>query len=190
MFAQLDAAPSATRRWRRREFRLARSRSVGPSPRSLALYASRRQALRWPREPMQYESLFQLQKNEPKRLKSLSRGENCILLGIVNCRAISLGRFAQDSLLRTPSLYRLKPSPRSRWDERAAKVAAARVTRQGGGEDRRGDRGIVPSQRSPGLHADVCRRAGPSKASRARQAAATRLTGGVAPLLRSMPSPG
>src|ERR1700689_1556376 len=42
-------------------------------------------------------------------------------------------------------------SPRSRWDERAAKVAAARVAHQGGGEARRGDRGIVPCQRSAGL---------------------------------------
>src|SRR4029077_9166196 len=71
--------------------------------------------------------------------------------------------------------------PRSRWDERAAKVASARVARQGGGEARRGDRGIVPCKRSAGLHADLCRRASPDEASRARQDAATRLTGAVAP---------
>jgi hypothetical protein len=70
--------------------------------------------------------------------------------------------------------------PRSRWDERAAKAASAIVAHQGGGEARRGDRGIVSCKRSTRQHADLYRRASSDEASRARQAAATRLTGGVA----------
>jgi hypothetical protein len=34
------------------------------------------------------DSFFELQKNEPKWLESLSRGQNCTLREIVNCRAI------------------------------------------------------------------------------------------------------
>jgi len=110
--------------------------------------------------------VVELQKNEPKRLKSLSRAQNRTLDDIVNFHATLGPGLPRPPFRSLRNLYEEGLSQRSRQDERAAK-AGARGARRGGEESRRGAQSVLSRQRSARQHdADLRRRAGPDKASR------------------------